>query len=152
MPTTSESRAAAMPRAVRVLAAALLALAARPAAAQWVTTYDQFYYPAEHNWVYRDRYQFADRLFNAFDYGHSILYERLYTKPHEPASRLEEKEYDFLTRRVLPNPPRVPLEEVAIEIQYSRLAPEAKLMFEWAHVLHRQAYDVLADERLSAAQ
>jgi hypothetical protein len=53
---------------------------------------------------------------------------------------------------VLPNPPRVPLEEVAIEIQYARMAPEAKQMFEWAHVLHRQSYDVLADERLSQAE
>ncbi|CAA9305002.1 MAG: hypothetical protein AVDCRST_MAG40-614, partial [uncultured Gemmatimonadaceae bacterium] len=138
-------------RWLRALAVAAFALAARPAAAQWVTTYDQFYYPAEHNWVYRDRYPFADRLFNAFDYGHAILYEELYTKPGAPASRLEQKQYDFLTRRVLPNPPRVPLEEVAIEIQYSRLAPEAKLMFEWAHLLHRQAYDILADERLDRA-
>jgi alcohol dehydrogenase class IV len=136
----------------RGLALALLTLLARPAAAQWVTTYDQFYYPAAHNWVYRDRYPFADRLFNAFDYGHSILYEELYTKPNAPASRLEERQYNFLTRKVLPNPPRVPLEEVAIEIQYARMAPEAKQMFEWAHVLHRQSYDVLADERLSQAQ
>ncbi|HEY0808553.1 MAG TPA: hypothetical protein VGD49_00270, partial [Longimicrobiales bacterium] len=32
---------------------------------------------------------------------------------------------------------------------YAKLAPEAKAMFEWAHVLHRQIYDVLADEDLS---
>jgi hypothetical protein len=134
------------------LALALIAAVPGPALAQWVTTFEQFYYPAEHNWVYRDKYPFADRLFNAFDYGHSILYEELYTRPTAPASRLEETQYDFLTRKVLPNPPRVPLEETAIEIQYARLAPEAKQMFEWSHVLHRQAYDVLADERLSEAR
>lgn len=128
------------------------ALAPRPAAAQWVTTYEQFYYPADHNWVYRKYYPFADRLFNAFDYGHAILYEELYTKPNASPDRLERTRYDFLTRRVLPNPPRVPLEEAAIEIRYARLAPEAKQMFEWAHVLHRQSYDVLADERLSPAE
>lgn len=133
-------------------ALAVGAFAPKPAAAQWVTTFEQFYYPADHNWVYREQYPFADRLFNAFDYGHSILYEELYTKPDAPASRLEEKQYNFLTRRVLPNPPRVPLEEAAIEIQYARLAPEAKQMFEWAHVLHRQAYDILADERLSRVE
>jgi hypothetical protein len=53
---------------------------------------------------------------------------------------------------VLPNPPRVPLEEVADRDPVRALAPEAKQMFEWAHVLHRQSYDVLADERLSQAE
>ena len=45
-------------------------------------------------------------------------------------------------------PPRLPLEEAAIEVEYAKLVPEAKQMFEWAHVLHRQVYDVLADERV----
>ncbi len=44
-----------------------------------------------------------------------------------------------------------PLEEAAIEPMYARLAPEAKVMFDWAHLLHRQLYDVLADERLDDA-
>jgi ketosteroid isomerase-like protein len=119
-----------------------------PATAQWSQTYEQTYLPASHNWVFREQYRVADRLFNAFDYGHAILYELLYTKPDAPASRLEEREYDFITKKLLVRPPAVPLEEGAIEIQYARLAPEAKSMFEWAHVLHRQAYDVWADERI----
>ncbi|MES2524765.1 MAG: hypothetical protein V4617_18860 [Gemmatimonadota bacterium] len=127
-----------------------LALALMPgdASAQWVTTYEQFYLQAPHNWTFRNQYQAADRLFNAFDYGHAILYEKLWTMPGAPAAVLEEKEYDFLTQRVLVRPPRVPLEEAAIEIKYVQLAPEAKQMFEWAHILHRQIYDVLADERM----
>ena len=32
--------------------------------------------------------------------------------------RLEVKQYDFVTRKLLKNPPRVPLEEAAIEIAY----------------------------------
>jgi hypothetical protein len=139
-------------RILLVAAVVSAALAPRQSGAQWVTTPDQFYLPAAHNWVFRRDYPFADRLFNAFDYGHAILYETLWTKPGAPASRLETDEYDFLTRRVLPRPPRVPLEETAIEVRYARLVPEAKLMFEWAHLLHRQAYDVLADERLSDAE
>lgn len=127
---------------------ALLAGAAE-ARAQWSTSYEQFYLQARHNWTFRDRYQAADRLFNAFDYGHAILYETLWTRPDAPASVLEVKQYDFLTKKVLVSPPRVPLEEGAIEIAYVQLAPEAKTMFEWAHILHRQIYDVLADERLS---
>jgi hypothetical protein len=140
-------------RARMRIAAALAALALHvaPAGAQWVTTYEQFYLQAPHNWVFRNNYQGADRLFNAFDYGHAILYERLWTRPDAPPSLLEEREYDFLTRRVLVRPPRVPLEEAAIEVRYARLAPEAKQMFEWAHLLHRQLYDVLADARLDTA-
>lgn len=121
----------------------------RKALAQWSTVYETFYLQAPHNWVFRDTYQAADRLFNAFDYGHAILYETLWTKPGAPASALEEKEYDFLTHNVLVRPPRVPLAEAAIEIRYAQLAPEAKIMFDWSHILHRQIYDVLADERLS---
>lgn len=132
------------------LAVGTLASTPRAAAAQWSMMYEQFYLQAPHNWVFRNNYQTADRLFNAFDYGHAILYERLWTRPDAPAALLEETEYDFLTKRVLVRPPRVPLEEAAIEIRYAQLAPEAKQMFEWAHILHRQIYDVLADERLDA--
>ena len=139
-------------RAVRALGAlALLSLLPVPAAAQWVTTYEQFYLQAPHNWEFRDRYIGADRLFNAFDYGHAILYETLWARPDAAVSALEVEAYEHLTKRVLVQPPRVPLEEAAIAIRYSKLVPEAKAMFEWAHILHRQLYDVLADERLSDA-
>ena len=128
------------------------AVAPREAEAQWSTTYEQFYLQAKHNWQFRHQYQAADRLFNAFDFGHAILYETLWTKPNAPAAELEEKWYDRLTKEILVHPPRVPLEEGAIEIRYAQLAPEAKVMFEWAHILHRQMYDVLSDERLSQAE
>ncbi len=117
--------------------------------AQWVTTFETFYLQAPHNWAFRTSYSHADRLFNAFDFGHAILYETLWTKPNAPAALLDERIYDRLTKQVLVKPPRVPLEEVAIEPMYARLAPEAKAMFDWSHILHRQIYDVLADERMS---
>jgi hypothetical protein len=135
--------------ALALAAGALAVTAPQPAQAQWSTTYEQFYLQAPHNWVFRNQYRGADRLFNAFDYGHAILYETLWTKPDAPATILEQKEYDYLTKKVLVSPPRVPLEEAAIEIKYAQLAPEAKQMFDWAHILHRQLYDILADERLS---
>jgi hypothetical protein len=135
-----------------VLALAMIAVGTAPAAAQWSGVYEQFYLPADHNWNFRDGYPAADRLFNAFDYGHAILYETLYTEPGAPASVLEDDEYGFITTRLLVNPPRVPLEEGAIEIAYAKLAPEAKIMFDWAHLLHRQIYDVLADEAMTEAE
>ena len=128
-----------------------LTLGASLAQAQWVTTYETFYLQAPHNWTFRDTYQHADRLFNAFDYGHAILYETLWTRPGAPASELEERIYDRLTKQILVKPPHVPLDENAIEPMYAQLAPEAKAMFDWSHILHRQIYDVLADERLHDA-
>lgn len=132
----------------------LLLVAATPITshAQWSTTYEQFYLQAKHNWQFRERYQAADRLFNAFDFGHAILYETLWNKAGAPVTELEEKWYNRLTQKILISPPRVPLEEAAVEIAYARLVPEAKAMFDWAHILHRQIYDVWADERLSPEQ
>jgi hypothetical protein len=132
----------------------LLSLTVAPCTAvraQWSTTYEQFYLQASHNWQFRTNYASADRLFNAFDFGHAILYETLWRKPNASPDELEVRRYDQLTKRVLVNPPRLPLEEGAIEPMYARLAPEAKVMFDWAHLLHRQLYDVLADERLDWA-
>ncbi|MBK6489214.1 MAG: nuclear transport factor 2 family protein [Gemmatimonadetes bacterium] len=136
--------------AMQLLAA--MAMVPALAHAQWARTYEQFYYPAPDNWVFRTEYPGADRLFNAFDYGHAILYELLYTRPAASPAILEETQYDFLTTRLLVSPPRLPLKEMAIMPHYTRLAPEAKQMFEWAHILHRQVYDVLADERLDDAR
>ena len=127
-----------------------LALApATPAAAQWTTLHEQTYLPAGHNWAFRQSYAFADLLFNAFDYGHAILYETLLTRPTADPSLLEQRIFQRLTREILVQPPRVPLEEAAIMVEYAKLVPEAKLMFEWAHMLHRQAYDIWADESLA---
>jgi hypothetical protein len=134
-----------------LLTGAALAGIVNSAGAQWSTAYEQTYLPAGHNWSFREQYRVADRLFNAFDYGHAILYELLHTKPGAPAERLEEQEYDFITRKLLVRPPALPLEEAAIEVQYAKLVPEAKMMFDWAHVLHRQIYDVWADERIALA-
>ncbi len=121
------------------------------AGAQWSTAYEQYYLPGRFNWTFRNTYPAADRLFNAFDYGHAILYERLYNDAHAPASGLEQDEYDFITKKLLVSPPRLPLAEAAIEINYAKIAPEAKMMFDWAHLLHRQIYDVLASESMLQA-
>ena len=118
-------------------------------AAQWSMTYESMYLPGRFNWAFRHNYSVADKLFNGFDYGHSILYETLYSTPSAPVSKLEEDRYNFITRELLVHPPHVPLEETAIEVAYVKIAPEAKGMFDWAHLLHRQIYDVWADERLS---
>ena len=111
---------------------------------------EQTYFPGRFNWRFLETYPEAARLFNAFDYGHAILYEKLLTEDRHAAEALAG-EYRFLTRDLLIRPPRFALAEEAVMPGYAKLAWRAKQMFDWAHVLHRQIYDVYADERLSMA-
>ena len=124
-------------------------LGASPAAAQRHT--EQFYYPGAFNWSFLRNFPEAARLFNAFDYGHAVLYERLYVDPAGAAARLE-REFRFLTTDLLVRPPRFAVAEEAIMPGYGRLAWRAKAMFDWAHVLHRQIYDVYADSRIPSVE
>jgi hypothetical protein len=137
-----------MKRCAAVAVLALGTLTAR-SEAQWSTVYEQRYLPGGFNWEFRAHYPEAERLFYAFDYGHAILYETLFAHPDAPASRLEAGAFHYLVDTLLRHPPRLPLAEDAIEPEYAKLAPEAKAMFDWAHLLHRQIYDVWSDSRLS---
>jgi hypothetical protein len=142
---------ALMPRPRDVGTAAGPALAApAPAPSRAGSPVERVYHPmhlpAQHNWSFRDQYPAADRLFAAFDFGHGILYETLWTRPDAPVSLLEEEIYQRLTMDILRNPPRMHMPERSFMPRYARLVPLAKEMFEWAHVLHRQAYDILADD------
>ena len=128
------------------------AMLPRPAGAQFTQRNEQFYYPGSFNWQFLKRYPEGARLFNAFDYGHAVLYETLYTLPvRERAGRLE-REYHYLTTDLLVRPPRFAIVEEVVEPRYAKLAWRAKLMFDWAHVLHRQIYDIYADPELSPAR
>ena len=130
---------------------ALLALALTTALVEGCSVnayYPQSYLPAEHNQAFRDRYPQADRFFNAFDYGHARLSEVLYTRPDDAAEQLEGHELDWIVKRLLADPPRLPLDGEAIAPNFTRFAPEVHEMFEWSHTLHRQIYDILADDRI----
>jgi uncharacterized membrane protein len=109
---------------------------------------EQFYYPGSFNWTFLKVYPEAARLFNAFDYGHAVLYERLLTKPAAEREAALEKEYQFLTTDLLIRPPKFAVAEEVIEPTYAKLAWQAKQMFDWAHLLHRQIYDIYSDERI----
>jgi hypothetical protein len=107
-------------------------------------TYDQTYLRASDNWQFRNRYPVADGLFNAFDYGHAILSETLIRHPADASRRLDGPIFRKLTCDVLRHTPTVPLEERAIGPAYATQYPEAVATFEWAHMLHRQIYDIIA--------
>lgn len=126
--------------------------AATTTAVAQASSYGQTYLAAPHNWAFRDRFPQVDALFNAFDYGHAIQYETLWRQPNAPASVLDGERFDFITRKLLRNPPKVALDESAIGPNWVKLAPEIAQMFEWAHLFHRQLYDIWSDDRLNPAQ
>jgi len=129
------------------LSLVLLATACVAGGGHVARTAEQTYLGAQHNWAFRREHPEADRLFNAFDYGHAALYETLIRRPGA-ARAIDGPLFDDVTQRVLKHPPSVPLAEQAIGPSYATLVPEVVAMFEWAHVLHRQLYDVLADPRV----
>lgn len=110
--------------------------------------HEQTYFPASHNFAFRRRFPGIDGLFNAFDYGHSILSETLWRNPGAPRDALDDKQFRFITTQLLRRPPGVPLDEAAIAPEWAKLAPEVVEMFDWAHMLHRQLYDVWSDDRI----
>ncbi len=114
---------------------------------------EQTYLRAAHNWAFRNQYPGPDRLFNAFDYGHAILYEHLIHdegRPREAVRDIDGREFEFITRELLVHPPALPLEEHAVGPRYATLVPELLAVFDWTHMLHRQLYDVLADARFDS--
>ncbi len=96
------------------------------------------------NWTFLERHNEAARLFNAFDYGHAVLYERLLTGDSMRATNALREDYRFLVHDLLVRPPKFGVAEEAIAPWYSKVAWPAKVMFDQAHVLHRQLYDVYA--------
>jgi hypothetical protein len=139
-----------MRRLTRVSVAALALLGGCAHLRRADTFDDQIYLPAAHNWVFRRAFPGVDALFNAFDYGHARVYDRLVV--HAPARAIEDDDYGWITGHLLRHPPRVPLEEAAVGPAYVRLAPELRAVFDWAHMLHRQLYDVCADPRLTPSE
>jgi hypothetical protein len=69
---------------------------------------EQFYYPGSFNWAFLETYPEAARLFNAFDYGHAVLYERLLTSPPAARDSALEREYRFLTTDLLRSSTSIP--------------------------------------------
>jgi len=84
---------------------------------------DQLYYPGSFNWTFLHESPEAARLFNAFDYGHAVLSEVLWTTEDQAAAadRLG-REYAFLTTDLLRRPPRFAVAEEAVAPAYVRSA------------------------------
>ena len=70
-----------------LLALVLVGTRAPMSGAQWVTTNPQIFPVTSSTDAFRRLFPAADGLFNAFDYGHAILYETLWTMPNAPIDR-----------------------------------------------------------------
>jgi len=115
---------------------------------------EQTYLGGSYNLAFRNTYPHSDRLFNAFDYGHAILYELLIRdagRPDVATRNIDGREFTFITTKLLVHPPDLPLEEHAVGPAYTTLVPELSAVFDWTHMLHRQLYYVIADQRLDSA-
>src|SRR5262245_4748994 len=94
---------------------------------------EQTYLGASYNWAFRNQYPHSDRLFNAFDYGHAILYERLLRdagRPEVAVRDIDGREFQFITTKLLVHPPELPLEEHAVGPTYTTLVPELAEVFD----------------------
>ena len=120
--------------------------------AQEQTLYAQAPRSARHTGTLRRVYPEVERLLNAFDYGHAIAYEVLLTSPNGSVARLEQHEFTFITKTLFEHAPRFPVVEAAVAPAYARDLREARLMFEWSHYLHRELWDIWADDRLTDAE
>jgi hypothetical protein len=147
----ARSRTALLAQAFGLLLAAAVFMASVGAVEAQDRRDEQFYYPGSFNWQFLDRYPEAARLFNAFDYGHSVLYEVLYTRSGHDARAELARQFRYLTTDLLVRPPRFAIPEEAVMPRYAKIAWRGKEMFDWAHLLHRQIYDAYADPRLTAA-
>src|SRR5260370_963968 len=111
--------------AMRRQLAAMLAIALAGAVARGVEAQDRrderFYYPGAFNWAFLERYPDAARLFNAFDYGHAVLYETLYQERDSAAGHALTQAYYHLTTHLLVRPPRDAVHEKVIAPAYATL-------------------------------
>lgn len=86
--------------------------------------------------------------FNATGVGHSMAYEEMV---RSNTARLETQTFDRINR-VLLNPPKLAPTERSIAPTFSRRFGLLEQVFDWAHTLHFQTIDVLADPNMTQAQ
>ena len=103
-----------------------------------------------YNFATRRHYPQLARQLYAAPFVHTLPVQLLIDKPAE--AREQAAEYDRqLAERILGharNPPRLPPAEDILGPSWPRLAWKVARTMEWAHVLHDQMIDILADDRV----
>lgn len=131
-------------RRVLALATGLIAVMARPPAsrAQWTTRDHRWPPRGPWNWALPRELPQLSREFNGIDFGHAHLAETL-LRTQDP-ERVERARREILD--VIFSSPAVPPDEEQVAPTFVRLAWEVQRTFNWAHILHRSLYDLLASD------
>lgn len=109
--------------------------------------YEIFYKPGNYNYAIYNIPALAYD-FNATGVGHSMAYEDMV---RGNAGKLETETFNRINR-VLNNPPRFAPTEKSIAPTFSRRYGLLEQVFDWAHTLHFQTIDVLADPKRTQVQ
>ncbi|MCG3113309.1 MAG: hypothetical protein MCM46_15950 [Candidatus Manganitrophus sp. SB1] len=111
-----------------------------------------FYLYGKYNFATRRVYPEFNAMLNIIDIGHAQLAERLVSaKNEEEAVKLiEEDLFEMVTKMFLGQArrPRFAPSEETVAPESSKLAWKVNKAFDWTHYLHRQVYDILADDRV----
>ncbi len=106
-----------------------------------------FYRPASYNWKIEAIPEFARDMY-ATGVGHGMAYEALATGRADQLETRVFSEIDW----VLKNAPNKPVDEGAISPTFNRKYGSLEKVFDWAHTLHFQTIDVLAQSGWSDAR
>lgn len=111
-----------------------------------------FYLPGKYNFATRRVYPEFNAMLNIIDIGHGQLAEILITEKDEPTAirRVEEELFNQVSRMFLGKQarPRLSPSEETIAPESAKLAWRVNKAFDWTHLLHRQVYDILSDDRV----
>ena len=111
-----------------------------------------FYLPGKYNFATQRVYPEFNAMLNIIDIGHGQLAEILITEEDETKAirRIEEDLFNQVARMFLGQQkrPRFSPSEETIASEGVKLAWKVNKAFDWTHLLHRQVYDILSDDRV----
>ncbi|MBI3300971.1 MAG: hypothetical protein HYZ72_02680 [Deltaproteobacteria bacterium] len=104
----------------------------------------RFYLRGPWNWAVSRHLPELQKEFNGIDFGHAHLAETL-LRTDEDAT-IEQARLEVLT--FINSKPTLPPDEAFIASTFQRLAWASQNLFDWAHQLHRDLYDLFAADNV----
>jgi hypothetical protein len=126
-------------------------LLALPALAQWEKRSAFYPLPGKYTFALRRNFPTVYRYLNVIDIGHAELAETLHLnrgREDRAIHLLEHGAFEQVKEMFLDprKAPRLAVHEETVAPESAKLAPRLNRAFEWAHILHRQVYDILATD------
>jgi hypothetical protein len=113
---------------------------------EWVEQRDHlFYLRGPWNWALYRNLPVLSAEFNGIDFGHAHLAETLLTT--QDAAAVEHARLEVLS--FIDSKPSLPPDEEFIAPTFHRLAWQVQNVFDWAHQLHRDVYDLFAADHVT---